>query len=180
MAGTAEESVNDAQGNLLQDQCRHVRKTVLSGFTNGTSSITNTTACLYDGNGSVMALLDAADKSIVASYEYDALGNTLRATGAKACVTKLKDTPRDRMCNEISAMATASDCDEVKGNSDLYRECLSAATWNAYWKYKEDWESKTGEKIDFHRLFAEVYPECASGVVPPPEEGGPRPIFGAE
>ncbi len=49
MPGTAGESVNDAQENLLQDQCRRVRKTAFSGFTNGTFSITNTTACLYDG-----------------------------------------------------------------------------------------------------------------------------------
>ena len=65
-------------------QCRRIRKTALSGFTNGTFSITNTTAYLYDGNGNVMALVDAADKSIVASYEYDPFGNTLRATEAKA------------------------------------------------------------------------------------------------
>ena len=31
-----------------------------------------------------MALVDTADKSIVASYEYDPFGNTLRATGARA------------------------------------------------------------------------------------------------
>ena len=38
----------------------------------------------YDGNGNVMALVDTADKSIVASYEYDPFGNTLRATGETA------------------------------------------------------------------------------------------------
>ena len=37
-----------------------------------------------DGNGNVMALVDTADKSIVASYEYDPFGNTLRATGETA------------------------------------------------------------------------------------------------
>ena len=119
-------------------QCRRIRKTALSGFTNGTFSITNTTAYLYDGwnlvtevstnrqsaignrtsgawtspappkapgrrrvallllrtsdfglpcydgNGNVMALVNAADKSIMATYEYDPFGNTLSATGAKA------------------------------------------------------------------------------------------------
>ena len=76
--------MNDAQGSLLHDHCRRVRKTVLSGLTNGTFSITTTTAYLYDGNGNVMALVDAADRSILASYEYDPSGSTLRATGAKA------------------------------------------------------------------------------------------------
>ncbi len=71
-------------------QCRRVRKTALSGFTNGTFSITNTTAYLYDGNGNVMALVDAADKSIVATYEYDPFGNTLRATGAKAAANPFR------------------------------------------------------------------------------------------
>ena len=151
MAATAEE------GNLFQDQCRRVCKMALSGFTNGTSSITNTTAYLYDGwnlvaelihnppcfahatqsrqseirnsytwgldlsgtlqgaggiagllscsfglqtsdcglpcydgNGNVMALVDAADGSVEASYEYDPFGNTLRATGAKAAANPLR------------------------------------------------------------------------------------------
>ncbi len=90
VAGTAEESVNDAQGSLLQDHCRRVRKTALSGFTNGTFSITTTTAYLYDGNGNVMAPVNAADKSIVASYEYDPFGNTLRATGAQAAANPFR------------------------------------------------------------------------------------------
>ncbi len=44
----------------------------------------------YDGNGNVMALVNAADKSIVASYEYDPFGNTLRATGAKAAANPFR------------------------------------------------------------------------------------------
>ncbi len=38
----------------------------------------------YDANGNVMALVDAADGSVVATYEYDPFGNTLRATGENA------------------------------------------------------------------------------------------------
>ncbi len=44
----------------------------------------------YDGNGNVMALVDAADKSIMATYEYDPFGNTLRATGAKAAANPFR------------------------------------------------------------------------------------------
>ncbi len=130
-------------------QCRRVRKTALSGFTNGTFSITNTTAYLYDGwnlvtevstnlqlaignrqsylwgldlsqslqgaggvggllscsslqspassllycydgNGNVMALVDTADGSLAATYEYDPFGNTLRATGEHAAANPFR------------------------------------------------------------------------------------------
>ena len=38
----------------------------------------------YDGNGNLMALLKATDGTLAAAYEYDAFGNTLRATGTYA------------------------------------------------------------------------------------------------
>ena len=44
----------------------------------------------YDGNGNVMALVDTADGSLAASYEYDPFGNTLRATGAKAAANPFR------------------------------------------------------------------------------------------
>ncbi len=43
-----------------------------------------------DANGNVMALVDTADSSLAATYEYDPFGNTLRATGAKAAVNPFR------------------------------------------------------------------------------------------
>ena len=40
--------------------------------------------CCYDGNGNVMGLINAADGSVAARYEYDPFGELLRATGPLA------------------------------------------------------------------------------------------------
>jgi RHS repeat-associated protein len=40
----------------------------------------------YDGNGNVAALVNAADGTIAARYEYDPFGNLIRATGALAFI----------------------------------------------------------------------------------------------
>ena len=59
-----------------------------AGGVGGLVGILTPDSCLltpaYDGNGNVMALVDTAAGSVVASYEYDPFGNTLKATGAKA------------------------------------------------------------------------------------------------
>lgn len=39
---------------------------------------------MFDGNGNVMGMIKASSGSIHAAYEYDAFGNTLRATGSYA------------------------------------------------------------------------------------------------
>jgi len=39
---------------------------------------------VYDGNGNVVAMLNRADGSIAAAYEYDAFGNTIRESGPYA------------------------------------------------------------------------------------------------
>ena len=44
----------------------------------------------YDANGNVMALVDTADGSLAATYEYDPFGNTLRATGTKAAANPFR------------------------------------------------------------------------------------------
>jgi RHS repeat-associated protein len=52
----------------------------------------------YDGNGNIIALVNAADGSLAASFEYDPFGNTIKATGVAANVqpfgfsTKYTDT----------------------------------------------------------------------------------------
>jgi len=40
--------------------------------------------CAYDGNGNVAALVNAADGTVSANYEYDPFGQTIRATGLMA------------------------------------------------------------------------------------------------
>ncbi len=41
-------------------------------------------AYCFDGNGNVMALVDTTDGAVVAGYEYDVFGTTIRSTGAEA------------------------------------------------------------------------------------------------
>ena len=41
----------------------------------------------YDGNGNVVALVDAATGAVAALYEHDPFGNTMVATGAAATDT---------------------------------------------------------------------------------------------
>ena len=68
--------------------------------TQGTQRWSSTTFLFvaYDGNGSVVALIDAATGSVAALYEYDPFGNTMVATGAAATdalhrfSTKYRDT----------------------------------------------------------------------------------------
>ena len=49
-----------------------------------TGTLVATWTPLYDGNGNVLALMNAQNGSIGARYEYDAFGGVLRATGSKA------------------------------------------------------------------------------------------------
>lgn len=51
-----------------------------------------TTNCFvaYDGNGNVVALLNAADGSVAANYEYDPFGQTIRQTGPMASANPLR------------------------------------------------------------------------------------------
>ena len=55
----------------------------------------------YNGNGDVMAYLNAADKSIVAEYHYNAFGGTLYATGAmtEAFAYRFSTKPLDTESN---------------------------------------------------------------------------------
>ena len=69
----------------------------LQGGVGGLLSVTvptgpNTGAyfCCYDGNGNVMGLINAADGSVAARYEYDPFGETLRATGPMAKANPLR------------------------------------------------------------------------------------------
>jgi RHS repeat-associated protein len=43
-----------------------------------------TYATTYDGNGNVIGLINAADGTLAAEYEYDPFGNTIKATGSAA------------------------------------------------------------------------------------------------
>jgi len=93
-----------------------------------------TTNCFaaYDGNGNVAALVNAADGNVVANYEYDPFGQTVRTTGvmAKNCPfrfsTKYTDDESDflyygyRSYNPSTGRWLSRDPIEERGGENVY------------------------------------------------------------
>jgi RHS repeat-associated protein len=102
------------------------------------ASITNTNCfATYDGNGNVTALINAADNSLSARYEYSAFGQLLRATGSLAFKnqfrfsTKFADDESGliyygyRYFNPSSGKWISRDPLEEKGGINLLVFCLN-------------------------------------------------------
>jgi RHS repeat-associated protein len=95
-------------------------------------SATTNAFVAYDGNGNVAALVNAADGSLVAKYEYAAFGELLRASGSMANVnpirfsTKYQDGQCDllyygfRYYNPITGRWVSRDPIEEVGGINLY------------------------------------------------------------
>jgi RHS repeat-associated protein len=97
----------------------------------------STTNCFlaYDGNGNVAALINAADGTITANYEYGAFGEPIRMTGAMAknnpfrFSTKYDDDESDllyygyRYYKPSTGTWPNKDPLEEKGGMDLYGFC---------------------------------------------------------
>jgi RHS repeat-associated protein len=86
----------------------------------------------YDGNGNIIALVNAADGTLAASFEYDPFGNTIKATGAAANAqpfgfsTKYTDTETGlcyyglRYYNPSTGRWPSRDPIEEQGGVNLY------------------------------------------------------------
>ncbi len=78
----------------------------VGGLLEATYYGTSTTNCFpaYDGNGNIMALVNAANGQIVANYEYGPFGEVIRATGPMAKAnpfrwsTQYQDDETDLVC----------------------------------------------------------------------------------
>jgi RHS repeat-associated protein len=89
----------------------------------------------FDGNGNVMALVNAANGASVAQYEYDAFGNLVQATGPMATANNILSSSKYfdwetglyyygyRYYNANTGRWLSRDPIEEKGGFDLYANC---------------------------------------------------------
>jgi len=103
---------------------------------------TSTTNCFaaYDGNGNVMALVNAADGTISAEYDYAPFGEVLRQSGPMAKVnpfrwsTKYQDDESDLVYYGLRYLKTSTgrwlsrDPIEEEGDDNLYAFVRNSAT----------------------------------------------------
>jgi len=59
-------------------------------YRNTENGTPETSAACSDGNGNLTALLDAVTGAVVARYDYDAFGNTLKQTGSRATANPIR------------------------------------------------------------------------------------------
>jgi RHS repeat-associated protein len=152
----------------------------LVGISYHGSAITNCFPA-YDGNGNVMALINVADGSIAANYDYGPFGEVLRATGPMAKLnpfrfsTRYTDNESDllyygyRYYNPSAGRWLSRDRIEENGGINLYgllgNDSVNAVDW--FGLYSVSGNTAIGYQVlDSNMTGANAYPAIGIAVVP--------------